>query len=245
MGHDLRGSGSRPDFRPDGSASPDFYGGMRPGNDAHADSVTALRASTGEMVWSYQVVHHDLWDYDVAAEPALINFRGRPAVAVATKMGLLFVLDRETGKPLHEVVERSVPKSDVKGEETSPTQPIPIWDSLVPLGLKQEEAWGPTPETRKWCSDAMAKLRNEGFYTPPSLQGTLVFPGNAGGVNWGSVAVDSERGVLYANTNRLAGMVRLIPRGEYVSAREKAEKNRFRASLERKPERRMRCTVSG
>lgn len=214
-------------FVPTGSASPDFYGGMRPGNDANADSVTALRASTGEMVWSYQVVHHDLWDYDVAAQPALLNFRGRPAVAVATKMGLLFVLDRETGKPLHEVVERAVPKSDVKGEDASPTQPIPTWDALVPLGLKLEEAWGPTPETRKWCSDAMAKLRNEGFYTPPSLEGTLVFPGNAGGVNWGGVAVDDDRGVLYANTNRLAGMVRLISRDEYVSAREKAGKNRF------------------
>jgi quinoprotein glucose dehydrogenase len=214
-------------FVPTGSASPDFYGGMRPGNDADADSVSALRASTGERVWSYHVVHHDLWDYDVAAQPALINFRGHAAVAVATKMGLLFVLDRETGKPLHEVVERAVPKSDVKGENASPTQPIPAWDSLVPLGLKLDEAWGPTAETRKWCSDAIAKLRNEGFYTPPSLEGTLVFPGNAGGVNWGGVAVDSERGVLYANTNRLAGMVRLIPREEYVSAREKAEKNRF------------------
>jgi quinoprotein glucose dehydrogenase len=214
-------------FVPTGSPSPDFYGGMRPGNDAYADSVTALQASTGEMAWSYQVVHHDLWDYDVAAQPALIDFRGRPAVAVATKMGLLFVLDRETGKPLHEVVERAVPKSDVEGENASPTQPIPTWDSLVPLGLKQEEAWGPTPETRKWCGDAMSKLRNKGVYTPPSLQGTLEFPGNAGGVNWGSIAVDSERGVLYANTNRLAGMVRLIPRNEYVSAREKAEKNRF------------------
>ncbi|MGI8959563.1 MAG: PQQ-binding-like beta-propeller repeat protein [Bryobacteraceae bacterium] len=201
-------------FVPTGSASPDFYGAMRPGPDAYADSVTALRASTGAMVWSYQVVHHDLWDYDVAAQPALINFRGRPAVAVATKMGLLFVLDRDTGKPLHEVVERAVPKSDVKGETASPTQPIPAWDSLVPLGLKQEELWGTTPETRKWCGDAVAKLRNEGFYTPPSLQGTLVFPGNAGGVNWGSVAVDSERGVLYTNTNRLGGSVRLIPRDE-------------------------------
>ncbi|MBV9301848.1 MAG: pyrroloquinoline quinone-dependent dehydrogenase [Acidobacteriaceae bacterium] len=214
-------------FIPTGSSSPDFYGGMRPGNDEHANAVTALRASTGKLIWSYQVVHHDLWDYDVAAQPALIDFRGRPAVAVATKMGLLFVLDRETGKPLHEVVERPVPKSDIKGEQASPTQPIPAWDGLVPLGLKQEEAWGPTPETRQWCSDFMAKLRNEGFYTPPSLEGTLVFPGNAGGVNWGSVAVDNEHGVLYANTNRLAGMVRLIPRDEYVSAREKAEKNRF------------------
>ncbi len=214
-------------FVPTTSPSPDFYGGMRPGKDEHADSVSALRASTGEMVWSYQVVHHDLWDYDVAAQAALIDFRGRPAVAVATKMGLLFVLDRETGKPLHEVKERPVPKSDIQGEDASPTQPMPAWDALAPLGLKQEEAWGPTPETQKWCTDAIAKLRNEGFYTPPSLEGTLVFPGNAGGVNWGSVAVDTDHGLLYANTNRLAGMVRLIPRDEYVSQREKAEKNRF------------------
>ncbi len=214
-------------FVPTTSPSPDFYGGMRPGNDEHADSVTALQASTGKVIWSYQVVHHDLWDYDVAAQPALIRFRGRDAVAVATKMGLLFVLDREIGKPLHEVVERPVPKSDIKEEPTSPTQPIPAWDSLVPLGLKQSEVWSPTPETQKWCSDAVAKLRNEGFYTPPSLQGSVVFPGNAGGVNWGSVAVDSDHGILYADTNRLAGMVRLIPRDEFVSQREKAEKNRF------------------
>lgn len=214
-------------FVPTTSPSPDFYGGMRPGNDEHADSVTALEASTGKMIWSYQVVHHDLWDYDVAAQPALIQFRGRPAVAVTTKMGLVFVLDRETGKPLHDVAERPVPKSDVKEEPTSPTQPIPAWDSLVPLGLKQGDIWSPTPETQKWCNDAISKLRNEGFYTPPSLQGTVVFPGNAGGVNWGSVAVDNDHGILYADTNRLAGMVRLIPRAEFVSQREKAEKNRF------------------
>src|SRR5262249_6178922 len=100
-------------FLPTGSASPDFYGGVRPGDNRHANSVVALRASTGQLVWSFQVVHHDLWDYDVASQPALIEFRGRPAVAVNTKMGNLFVLDRETGKPLHTVEERAVPKSDV------------------------------------------------------------------------------------------------------------------------------------
>ncbi|MBV9268192.1 MAG: pyrroloquinoline quinone-dependent dehydrogenase [Acidobacteriaceae bacterium] len=214
-------------FIPTGSAGPDFYGGLRSGNDEHADSVTALRASTGAFVWSYQVVHHDLWDYDVASQPSLITFRGRPAIAVATKMGLLFVLDRETGKPLHEVNEKPVPKSDVPGEETSPTQPIPAWDSLVPLGLKEDDIWGNTPEMRKACADKLASLRNDGFYTPPSLRGSVVFPGNAGGVNWGSLAVDTEHSIVYANTNRLAGSVRLIPRNEYVSEQEKADKNRF------------------
>jgi len=207
-------------FVPTGSAGPDFYGGMRLGNDEHADSVTALRASTGELVWSYQVVHHDLWDYDVAAEPALITYKGRPAVAVATKMGLLFVLDRETGKPLHDVKEQPVPKSDVEGEQASPTQPIPAWDSLVPLGLKNEQVQG------EWCAAQVAKLRNEGIYTPPSLKGTLVFPGNAGGVNWGGLAVDPDQQLIFADTNRLAGAVRLIPRDQYVAERTAAEKNK-------------------
>lgn len=214
-------------FVPTGSASPDFYGGLRPGNNAHADSVTALRASTGKLVWSYQVVHHDLWDYDVAAQPALLVFQGRPAVAVATKMGLLFVLDRETGKPLNEVIEQAVPKSDVPGEQTSPTQPIPTWAPLAPLGLKPEDLWGATPEVRQWCSEQLTHVRNEGFYTPPSIRGTLVFPGNAGGVNWGSLAVDTDHAIVYANTNRLAGIIRLIPRNEWLSERQKARTNRF------------------
>ncbi len=100
-------------FVPTGSASPDYFGGLRPGDNRHANSVAALKASTGELIWSYQVVHHDLWDYDVAGQPALIEFAGKPAVAVTTKMGLLFVLDRLTGKPLHTVEERAVPKSDI------------------------------------------------------------------------------------------------------------------------------------
>ena len=129
-------------FIPTGSAAPDYYGGGRPGNNAHANSVVALKASTGELVWSFQVVHHDLWDYDVASRPLLIDFQGKPAVAVTTKMGSLFVLDRVSGKPLMKVEERSVPKSDVPGEEASPTQPFPAWPAMIPQKLTARRSLG-------------------------------------------------------------------------------------------------------
>src|SRR5581483_8090739 len=149
---------------------------------------------------SFQVVHHDLWDYDVASQPALIDFRGRPAVAVTTKMGNLFVLDRLTGKPLHEVKERPVPKSDIPGEDASPTQPVPAWSPMVPQRITADDAWGATPEMRQWCREKIASLRNDGMFTPPSVQGTIAFPGNVGGVNWGSAAWDPVNNLLLANT---------------------------------------------
>src|SRR5581483_877127 len=121
---------------------------------------------------SFQVVHHDLWDYDVASQPALIDFRGKPAVAVTTKQGNLFVLDRETGKPLMQVDERPVPKSDIPGETASPTQPMPAWSPMVPQRLTAADAWGPTPEAKAWCQQRMSELRNDGMFTPPSLKGT-------------------------------------------------------------------------
>jgi quinoprotein glucose dehydrogenase len=205
-------------FIPTGSASPDYYGGTRPGNDKWADSVVALKASTGAFVWGFQVVHHDLWDYDVASEPALITFQGRPAVAVTTKMGYLFVLDRVSGKPLNTVEERAVPKSDIPGEQASPSQPIPTWSAMVPQHLTADEAWGSTAEMRKWCQDKIASLRNDGMYTPPSFGGTIAFAGNIGGVNWGSAAWDPVRNLLLADTNRVAAVFRLIPREDMQAA---------------------------
>jgi quinoprotein glucose dehydrogenase len=205
-------------FVPTGSASPDYYGGLRPGDNRHANSVVALKASSGALVWAFQVVHHDLWDYDVAASPVLVDFRGRPAVAVNTKMGNLFVLDRENGKPLVPVEERPVPKSDVPGEEASPTQPFPTWPPLVPQRIAVDELEGPTPEIRAWCRETAAGLRNEGMFTPPSLRGTLVYPGNVGGVNWGGAVWDPSRNLLFANTNRLAAIIKLIPREELPAA---------------------------
>jgi quinoprotein glucose dehydrogenase len=180
--------------------------------------VVALKASTGQLIWAFQIVHHDLWDYDVAAQPLLIDYRGRPAVAVNTKMGNVFVLDRETGKPLVPVEERAVPKSDMPGEEASPTQPFPAWPPLVPQKIAVEELDGQTPEIRAWCRETAGALRNEGMYTPPSLRGTLVYPGNVGGVNWGGAVWDPVRNLLFANTNRLAAIIKMIPRDELPAA---------------------------
>jgi len=212
-------------FVPTGSASPDFYGGERPGANAHANSVVALRASTGRLVWAFQVVHHDLWDYDVPAQPVLFTLRRGgsplPAVAVATKMGHLFILDRRTGAPLYPVEERAVPASDVPGEAAWPTQPFPAPAlRLAPESLAAADAFGATPEARRQCRDRIAALRYDGVFTPPSLRGTILFPGDIGGMNWSGVAVDERRGVLIAPTNRLAMVVTLIPRDSVRAARD-------------------------
>ncbi len=208
-------------FIPTGSASPDFFGGIRKGDDKWADSVVALKASTGEFVWGFQVVHHDLWDYDVASQPSLFTWKDNtPAIAITTKMGRVFVLNRLTGAPLIPVEERPVPKSDIPGEESWPTQPFSI--SVIPEKLSPEDAWGITPEDQKWCSEKIAASRSEGIFTPPSLKGSILFPGNIGGVNWGSSAYDPSRHLLIMDTNRLATWLRLIPREELEAARKNA-----------------------
>jgi quinoprotein glucose dehydrogenase len=212
-------------FVPTSSPSPDYYGGERLGDNRYANSVVALRASTGELVWHFQTVHHDLWDYDVPAQPVLTTVVRDgveiPAVVQATKMGHLFVLHRETGAPLFPVEERPVPASDVPGEEAWPTQPFPLLPPpLAAQRLRPEDAWGVTPWDRGRCRDKIAALRNEGIFTPPSLQGTLMFPGSAGGSNWGSVAIDPGRRLVVLNQTNLAFSVRLIPRADFE--REKA-----------------------
>jgi quinoprotein glucose dehydrogenase len=203
---------------PTGSASPDYYGGTRPGDNRWANSVVALKASTGAFVWGFQVVHHDLWDYDVASQPVLIDYRGHPAVAVTTKIGNVFVLDRVTGKPLHTVEERTVPKSDIPGEGAAPSQPVPAWSAMVPQKISAADAWGVTPDMRDWCRVKIESLRNDGLFAPPSVRGTIAFPGNIGGVNWGSAAWDPVRNLLIANTNRVAAIAKLLPREDMQAA---------------------------
>ncbi len=210
-------------FVPTGSPSPDFFGGARPGDDRWANSVVALRASTGQFVWGFQVVHHDLWDYDVPAQPGLFTLRrgGRaiPAVAVATKMGHLFILDRRTGEPLFPVEERPVPQSDVPGDHVWPTQPFPAAPfRLAPDRLTPPDAFGVTPEGKEQCRRRIAALRFGGIFTPPSVQGTINFPGHIGGFNWSGVAIDERRGLILAPTNRLAMVVTLVPRGQLHAA---------------------------
>jgi quinoprotein glucose dehydrogenase len=214
-------------FVPTSSPAPDYYGGIRKGDDKWANSVVALSATTGKLVWGFQVVHHDLWDYDVASQPTLFTWKdGTPAVVINTKMGHVFVLNRLTGAPLLPVEERAVPKSDVPGEESWPTQPFSTV-SLVPETFDSSDAWAPTPEGAKWCAQRIASSRSEGIFTPPSEKGTVVVPGNVGGVNWGSAAYDPERHLMFANTNRLVAWVKVIPRAEYHAEMGKEQDNRI------------------
>jgi quinoprotein glucose dehydrogenase len=205
-------------YLPTGSASPDYWGGLRPGDNRDADSIVALNAKTGEKVWAFQVVHHDLWDYDIAAQPLLFTWRAHtpqetPAVAVATKMGQVFVFDRRNGKPLFPVEERAVPQSDVPGEHTSGTQPFSSLPPVGPLTLPADlhaNGYRRSLWNRMICTVSMHGLRYDGIYTPPSLGGSIAYPGNLGGVNWGSAAFDPATGIFYANNNRAAYRVQLV-----------------------------------
>jgi quinoprotein glucose dehydrogenase len=201
-------------FLPVSTPTDDFWGGDRLGANLYSDAVVALDAATGEQRWHFQTVHHDLWDYDLAAPPLLVTLRrdGRKidALVQATKTGLLFVLDRETGAPLFPVEERPVPASDVPGERAWPTQPFPVKPPpLVPHRLTEADLHAPTPEHREACAKQLAALRNEGIFTPPSLRGTIVYPFTAGGVNWSGLAWDPERRLLIAPANNLAHVVKL------------------------------------
>ena len=208
-------------FLPTSSPAVDYYGVTRLGDNRYANSVVALRASTGKIVWHFQTVHHDLWDYDNASPPALITLPdGRAAVLQGTKTAQLFVLDRETGAPLFPVEERAVPKSDIPGEITSPTQPL----SSLSTGfrtLTADDIWGATPEDLAECRARFATLRYDGPFTPPSERGSVQVPANIGGAHWGGVAYDSDRGIAIVPNNRLAAVVKLIPRETWKVMREK------------------------
>jgi quinoprotein glucose dehydrogenase len=203
-------------FLPTGSASPDYFGRLRPGDNRDANSIVVLKAATGEKVWSFQTVHHDLWDYDVASPPLLFPGKNGPAVAVGSKTAHLFLFDRWTGKPLFPIEERPVPQSDVAGEKISPTQPFPSAPpSLSPHQLKAEDIFGATPEDLKACQEMFQKYRNEGIFTPPSLQGSLIIPGSIGGMHWGGAAWDPVNRLIIAPVNRGVQVIRLIPRADF------------------------------
>ncbi|MET4291983.1 quinoprotein glucose dehydrogenase [Bradyrhizobium sp. LB12.1] len=207
-------------FLPTSSPSPDFWGGKRPGNNEHANSVVALRIETGELVWAFQTVHHDVWDYDLPAQPTLTRIDTgegqRDVVIQPTKQGFVFVLDRDTGKPVWPVEERSVPQGAAEGERLSPTQPFPTHvPALTSQTISADDALSFLPGLRRSsCERQFAEARNEGLFTPPSTQGTLEYPFTGGGVNWGSAAFDPVNQILYANTSRAVHLIKLIPRAE-------------------------------
>jgi quinoprotein glucose dehydrogenase len=210
-------------FAPTSSPAPDYFGGLRPGDNRYANSIVALRAATGDVVWHFQTVHHDLWDYDNAAPPALVTIRrgGKdvPAVLQATKTGMLYVLHRETGEPLVPVEERPVPRSDVARERASPTQPFSAI-VLSPHSFDEKELDFLDSADRAACAEAIRGLRNEGIFTPPSERGTLVRPSNIGGAAWGGVAANLERQIAVVPVNTVASMVQLMPAGFDVGAAE-------------------------
>lgn len=206
-------------FLPTSSPSPDYYGGERLGDNVYADSIVALHADTGTVAWYFQLVHHDLWDYDVASPPILFDVHRSgqtiPAVGAGDKDGYFFILNRETGKPIFGVNEQPAPKSDVPGEESSPTQPVPV--APPPLApQKPPEPWGATEADRKFCADEIGKLRSDGVFTPPSLRGSYIAPGNIGGMAWGGAAYDRDRHLLLIPTHNLAAEVRLIPEADLL-----------------------------
>jgi quinoprotein glucose dehydrogenase len=210
-------------FVPTGSASPDYHGLKRPGDDRWANAVVALAAKTGELVWGFQLVHHDLWDYDTASQPVLGTLRRSgaetPVVIQGNKSGSLFVLHRATGIPVFGMDERPVPRNEAGEVETAPTQPFPLLPPPVaPQRLTADDAWGLTPQDQDACRARMKNLQSEGIYTPPSVQGTIAFPGNIGGMNWSGGAFDPERQLFVTNVNNLAMEVHLIPRDRFRPA---------------------------
>ena len=204
---------------PTGSASPDYFGGTRLGSNRFADSLLALDAKSGKLVWHQQLVHHDLWDYDLAAQPVLgdIELQGVPVPAViqATKTGMLYVFDRSKGQPLFPITEKPVPPSFVAGEQASPTQPFSAIPSLVSQKpVDPADAWGVTFWDRGKCRDLLSAHRNEGIFTPPDPHGTILSPGYIGGVNWGGIAFDEARQRVIAAVNHLPMLVTLLPQSQ-------------------------------
>jgi quinoprotein glucose dehydrogenase len=201
-------------YLPVSTPSNDFYGGNRPGNNLFGETLVCLDAATGVRKWHYQIIHHGLWDYDLASPPALVTItvdgKKIDAVVQLTKQGFAFVFDRVSGKPVWPIEERPVPESDVLGEHASPTQPFPTKPpAFSPQGVTLDDAFDLTPELKAEAQAEMKKYRLGPLFTPPSLQGTLGRPGIIGGANWGGGAFDPETGMLYIKTSNSPAVFRV------------------------------------
>ena len=224
-------------FLPIGSASYDFYGADRRGLGLFSNSLVALDAASGKLVWYYQMVHHDIWDYDMPAQPVLITVRRDsrdiPAIAQLTKMGFVFILDRLTGKPLFPVEERPVPHSDVPGEAAWPTQPSPVKPPpIVRQSFSEGDLSTVTPESNRYCAQLFHSLESHGMYTPYGRKLTLVVPGTLGGANWSGASFDRASGYLFVNANEVGAVGAMEPQAadapvRYRRASKEGEYARF------------------
>ena len=208
-------------YVPTGSASPDFFGGEREGDNLYANSIVALKADTGEIAWYQQLIHHDVWDYDLAAQPTLVDLQhdGRtiPAVLQGTKTGLIFSFNRETGAPIFEIEERPVPQGGIDGEHLSPTQPYPVAPPPVSRHdpVTEEDAWGMLFFDKRSCRKIIANLRSDGIFTPPSLSGSIMLPGYGGGINRGGIAFDPDNQLAVTFSMDVPMQVALVPREKF------------------------------
>jgi len=217
-------------YVPTGSAAYDFWGGNRRGANLFANSLLALDAATGKRIWHYQVMHHDVWDRDLPAAPILFTLRrgGRtiPALAQITKSAHVFVLDRRTGQPLFPVREQPAPPSDLDGETTWPTQPVPLKPPpFARQALTEEDLTDRTPEARRAVLERLRAVRSGGQFVPPSREGTVILPGFDGGGEWGGAAVDPATGTLYVNSSEMAWILTMVPvppREAFASVGERA-----------------------
>jgi len=203
-------------FAPTASPSPNFYGKLRPGDNLYSNSILAIRASTGELVWHFQAVHHDVWDWDIPTHPLLVDItrdgKKIPVVVVLTKTGVVFVLHRDTGEPFHPIEERPVPTDGIPGDQLSPTQPFPVRPPpLQRVGLSPDDAWGFGFVDRNACRDKIASMRYGDYYQPPSESGTVMYPMVGGGMNWGGGAFDPDTNIMVAPIAQMPFFVKLIP----------------------------------
>lgn len=222
-------------YIPISSPSPNFYGGDRTEKLALATSVTALDSATGKVVWSRQLVHHDIWDYDTNSAPVLVDIQKDghtvPALVQSSKQGFLFVLDRRTGEPIYPVEERPVPASDVPGEKAAPTQPVvPIPEPTV------SDRWPGVSRLADiaslgYCSRTLNQLRYDGRFTPPTLkgEGSLIYPATPGGVEWGGGAVDPTSGTYVVNSSNVVQIYKLLRRDEYEQKDQNGESDGYYA----------------
>jgi len=206
-------------FVPTGSAAFDFYGANRQGDNLFANTLLCLDANTGKRVWHFQAIKHDVWDRDFPSAPALVtvkrNGRNIDAVAQITKSGHVYLFERATGKPLFPIEYRKYPQSEVEGEKLAETQPLPsLPEPFARQRLTEDMLTKRTPEAHQFALDKFRKIRSNGQFEPPSLEGTVIFPGYDGGGEWGGAAFDPETGLLYVNANEMAWILQLVPRAK-------------------------------